>query len=102
MKSQEQFPSFWSARPEVLGSIQKLIFFFFDILSFKILWDFNIHVVSSFFFFLMGFPGGAVIKNLPATAGDAGDMGSIPGLGRSPGGGNGNPPQYSCLENSMD
>ena len=50
----------------------------------------------------MGFPGGAVIKNLPATAGDAGDMGSIPGLGRSPGGGNGNPPQYSCLENSMD
>ena len=36
------------------------------------------------------------------TACDAGDMGSIPGLGRSPPGGNGNPLQYSCLENSMD
>ena len=38
-------------------------------------------------------------KNLPASAGDAGDMGLIPGLGRSPGGGNGNPLQDSCLEN---
>ena len=43
-----------------------------------------------------------VVKNLPASAGDAGDMGLIPGLGRSPGVGNGNPLQYSCLENSMD
>ena len=34
---------------------------------------------------LLGFPGGAVVKNLPASAGDAGDPGSIPGLGRSPG-----------------
>ena len=42
------------------------------------------------------------IKNLPANAGDAGDTGSIPMLGRSPGVGNGNPLQYSCLENSMD
>ena len=41
-------------------------------------------------------------KNLPANAGDVRDMGSVPGLGRSPGGGNGNPLQYSCLENSMD
>ena len=41
-------------------------------------------------------------KNLPANAGDARDMSSIPGSGRSPGGGNGNPLQYSCLENSMD
>ena len=49
-----------------------------------------------------GFPGGAVVKNPPAKAGDAGDLGSIPGLGRSPGEGNGNPLQYSCLENSMD
>ena len=49
-----------------------------------------------------GFPGGSVVKNLPASAGDEGDMGSIPGSGRSPGGGNGNPLQYSCLENSMD
>ena len=41
-------------------------------------------------------------RNPPAKAGDAGTLGSIPGLGRSPGGGNGNPLQYSCLENSMD
>ena len=49
-----------------------------------------------------GFPGGSVLKNLAANAGDAGDMGSIPGSGRSPGEGNGNPFQYSCLENSVD
>ena len=46
--------------------------------------------------------GGSVVKNLPASARDAGDMGSIPGSGRSPGGGNGNPLQYSCLENPTD
>ena len=46
--------------------------------------------------------GGSVVKNLPIKAGDAGDVGLIPGLGRSPGGGNGNPLQYSCLENPMD
>ena len=50
----------------------------------------------------MGFPGGAVVNNLPANAGDARDMGSIPGLGRYPGVGNDNPLQYFCLENSMD
>ena len=49
----------------------------------------------------MGFPGGAVVKNLPADAGDA-DAGSFPGLGRSPGGGHGNPVQCSRLENPMD
>ena len=47
----------------------------------------------------MGFPGGSVLKNLPANAGE---VGSIPGLGRSPGEGNGNPLQYSCLGNPMD
>ena len=41
-------------------------------------------------------------KNLPANAGDVRDEGSIPGLGRSPGEGNDNPVQYSCLENPMD
>ena len=51
---------------------------------------------------LLGFPGGAVVKNSPANAGDTGDASSIPGLGLSPGIGNGNPFQYSCLENSMD
>ena len=43
-----------------------------------------------------------MVKNLPTNAGDPGDAGSIPGLRRSPGVGNGNPLQYSCLENSMD
>ena len=43
-----------------------------------------------------------VVKNLPVSAGDARDAGLIPGLGRSPGEGNGNPFQYSCLENPMD
>ena len=46
----------------------------------------------------MGCPGGSVVKD----SGEAGDMGSIPGWGRSPGEGNGNPLQYSCLENSTD
>ena len=50
----------------------------------------------------MGFPGGAEVKNLPANAGDVRDMGLIPGSGRSPRVGNGNPLQYSCLENPMD
>ena len=43
-----------------------------------------------------------VAKNTPANAGDTGDMGSVPGLGRSPEGGNCNLLQYSCLKNSMD
>ena len=47
----------------------------------------------------MGFPRGSVVKNPPASAGDAG---SVSRLGRSPGGGDGNPCQYSCLENPMD
>ena len=47
----------------------------------------------------MGFPGSSDGK---ATAYNAGDLGSIPGLGRSPGEGHGNPLQYSCLENPMD
>ena len=47
----------------------------------------------------MGFPGGSVVKNLPASAGD---KGSIPGSGKSPGEGNGNPLQYSCLGYPMD
>ena len=48
--------------------------------------------------YFKGFPGGVVVKNLPANAGDAG---LIPESGRSPGEGNGNPLQHSCLENSM-
>ena len=47
----------------------------------------------------LGFPGGSEVK---ASAYNAGDLGSVPGLGRSPGEGNGNPLQDSCLENSME
>ena len=43
-----------------------------------------------------------MVKNLPANAGDITDLGSVPGLGRPSGGGNGNPLQYSCLENPRD
>ena len=43
-----------------------------------------------------------MVKNPPANAGDIRDLGLIPGSGRSPGGGHGNPPQYSCLKNPMD
>jgi len=50
----------------------------------------------------VGFPGAVVVKNRPASAEDTGDMGSIPRLGRSPGGENSNSLQYFRLENSMD
>ena len=50
----------------------------------------------------LGFQGGTVVKNPPANAGDARDVGLIPGLGRYPGGGNGNSLQYSSLRNPMD
>ena len=49
-----------------------------------------------------GFPSGTMVKNLPANGGHARDMGLTAGSGRSHGEGNGNPLQYSCLENSMD
>ena len=50
----------------------------------------------------MCFPGGTSGKNRPANAGDIGDVGSILGSGRSPGGGHDSPLQYSCLENPTD
>ena len=53
----------------------------------------HIHIIT------LGFPGGAEVK---ASACNVGDLGLIPGSGRSPGEGNGNPLQYSCLENPMD
>ena len=49
-----------------------------------------------------GSPSGSAVKNPPANAGDSGDMSSIPGPGRSPREGNGNPLHHSCLENPMD
>ena len=51
---------------------------------------------------MLGFPGGSVVKNPYDNAGDSGYAGPIPELGRSPGGGNGSPLQYSCLENPID
>ena len=51
------------------------------------------------YIYTLGFPGGTVVKNPPANAGDTG---SISGLGKLPGEGNGNRLQYSCLENPMD
>ena len=54
------------------------------------------------FITIVGFPGGSVVRHLPANAGDTGDADLIPGSRRSPGEGKGNPLQYSCLENSMD
>ena len=50
----------------------------------------------------MSVSGGSVVKNPPTNAGAVGDAGSVPGLGRSLGGGHGNPLQYSCLQNPMD
>ena len=55
-----------------------------------------------FFTSTSGFPGGSVVKNLLANAGDTGDTGLMPRLKRSAGGRNGNPLQYSCLENLVD
>ena len=49
-----------------------------------------------------GFPDGSVVKNLPAIVGTTGDAGLSPGSGISPGGGNGNPFQYSFKDNPMD
>ena len=51
---------------------------------------------------LPAFPGGYVVKNLPASEGGTGDTGSIPGLGRASGVGNGSSLQYSCLEGAMN
>ena len=58
--------------------------------------------LSDLTFFLRASQVAQVVKNLPANTGDIRDTGSVPGLGRSPGGGHGNPLQYSCLENPMD
>ena len=52
--------------------------------------------------YMLDFPGDSAVKNSPVNAGDIRDAGSIPGLGRSPGEGNGNPLQYSCLRNPTD
>ena len=65
-----------------------------------VLEPFLLRFVSSYSY-TRGFPGGSVVKNLPANAGDAGDEIFILGSGRSPGVGKGNPLQYCCLENLL-
>ena len=79
-----------------MGSIKPPALFFFLKIIF-IIWCF-----FGFIHILGVFPDDKVIKNLPANAEDARDAGSIPGLGSSPGAGNGNLLQYSCLENPME
>ena len=59
-------------------------------------------MISSVIHLSTSMPGGSVVIRMPANARDTGDMGLIPGSGRSTGEGNGNPLQYSCLENPMD
>ena len=61
------------------------------------IWDLYLQYVNSW-----ASQAALVVRNPPANAGDLRDMGSIPGVGRSPGGGHGNPLQYSFLENPMD
>ena len=90
----------WISLTRFFLSPFKFLFYF---LWFE-LWDYFLFFLSFFFFFcglgaLWDFPGGSDSK---ASVYNAGDLGSIPGLGRSPGEGNGNPFQYSCLENPMD
>ena len=62
----------------------------------------GLHRRTEVFRAVKGLPGSSVVKDLPANAGDTGDMDLILGSGRFPGVGNGNTLQYSCLENSMD
>ena len=65
-------------------------------------WDLNLPICSLFLYIVQGFPGGTVVKNLPANARDARVVSLIPESGRFSGGGHGNPLQYCWLENSMD
>ena len=62
----------------------------------------NFHIVKAIVYPRWSIPDGTVVKNLPASAGDTGDTGSIPQSERYSGGGTSNPLQYSCLENPMD
>ena len=70
--------------------------------SFKTKVTFVVHKANSSSSINSEFPDGTMVKNPAADAGDIRDVSSIPGLGRSPGEGDGNPLQHSCLENPMD
>ena len=67
-----------------------------------VLGDGTLHTNFPCVFYLWASEEALVVRKLPASAGDERDVGSIPGWGRSPGGGHGNPLQNSCLENPMD
>ena len=69
-------------------------------LNLSVFWEIYVYIYTRMH--SMAFPGGSEVKNPPANARDSGDLGSIPGLGRSSGEGHGNPLRYSCLENPMD
>ena len=74
-----------------------------DVLKIALYITIEILVICSYLTSVSASQVALVVKNLPASAGDIRDTGSIPGWGRSPGGGgHGNPLQYSCLENPMD
>ena len=62
----------------------------------------RLHNLVYFYIYTWASQVALVVKTPPANTGDLRDVGSIPGSGRSPGGGHGNPLQYSCLENLMD
>ena len=89
-------------------NLRIMCLFFLSLYTYKSRWNkisFNawLHIIYLFpkrnSFYSERFPGGSEVK---ASTYNVGDLGLIPGLGRSPGEGNGNPLQYSCLENSMD
>ena len=72
-------------------------------MKFSLLFVFsNLIFFTTFLFLIEVYPGGTMVKNPPVNAGDLRNMRLIPGSGRSPGPGRGNPFQYSCLENPMD
>ena len=73
-----------------------------DVLKIALYITIEILVICSYLTSVSASQVALVVKNLPASAGGVRDGGSIPGLGRSPGGGHGNPLQYSCLEDPMD
>ena len=98
-----------SSMPTLSGGLQHNLKPQAKYLDWLYLWLAELYLVQSFiwliywvFLGVWGFPRGSVVKNPPTNARVTGDVGSIPGSGRSPGAGNGNPLQYSCLENLMD
>ena len=105
-KANEDYSRKWK---DILCSVVRRINIVEMVMLSKTIWRFNaipIKLPTIFFFsptelqwLILGFHGGSVVKNLPNNAGDAC---LTPGLGRSPGEGNGNPLQYSYLGNPMD